>query len=54
MKQFQNHYMGSRYHFNEVKLGSGLIMLLFFRLKIQLLLKEFEMVCKILKNLVLY
>lgn len=33
--------------FCEVKLGSGLITLLYFRLKIKILLKEFEMVCKI-------
>lgn len=41
--------MGNR-HFNEVKFGSGLVMLSFFGLKVKMLIKEFEMICKMFKK----
>lgn len=46
MKQFRNSYVGHRHHFSAVNVGSGLVTLLFFGLKVKIV-KEFEMMCKI-------
>lgn len=44
MKQLQKRYVGNRHHFNEVKFGSGLVTLLLFGLKVNMFIKEFEII----------
>lgn len=51
MKQLQDSYVGNRHHFNEVTFDSGLGTLSFFGLKVKMLIKEFEIMCNILKKL---
>lgn len=54
MKKLQDSYVSNRHHFNEMTFDSGLGTLSFFGLKVKMLIKEFEIICNILKNLILY